>query len=100
MWKASATHALQYQYATVFVRFFTCPVRRATYGFRLPNRSFYLSRAVGQPLVSVPGVCVCACVFVCMHVYVCDGVRVCVYVCAYVHAHSYKKNMTSSQDDF
>ena len=24
-------------------------------GFHLPDRSFYLPRAVGQPLVSVPG---------------------------------------------
>ena len=57
MWKAklSATHALQYQYATVFFRFFACPVGCATYGFHLPDRSFYLPRAVGQPLVSVPG---------------------------------------------
>ena len=39
----------------VFFRYFTCPVGRATYGFHLPDRSFYLPRAVGQPLVSVPG---------------------------------------------
>ena len=64
MWKASATHALQCQYATVFssdfllarsgvrLMVFTCPTG---YGFHLPDRSFYLPRAVGQPLVSVPG---------------------------------------------